>query len=140
MDEGVLYPVCPYRNVPAAFARFHGHDSGGVARFFREDHLRFLDGLAAAAPSMWLTTRLCGAWLARTWDRWTTHPQLPLRLDPHPTGAWFIARDALSRAARFTSQLRRMWRARLARAWSDRGLQPQLPLFLSPQPIALAIQ
>jgi hypothetical protein len=34
MPEEVMYPVCPHRNVPAAFERFFGPDSGGVERFF----------------------------------------------------------------------------------------------------------
>jgi hypothetical protein len=34
MDEEILYPVCPHRNVPAAFQRFLGPDSGGIERFF----------------------------------------------------------------------------------------------------------
>ena len=29
-----MYPVCPHRNVPAAFERFLGPDSGGIERFF----------------------------------------------------------------------------------------------------------
>lgn len=34
MDEEIRYPVCPHRNVPAAFQRFLGPDSGGIERFF----------------------------------------------------------------------------------------------------------
>jgi hypothetical protein len=36
MDEEIRYPVCPHRNVPAAFERFFGPDSGGLERFFPE--------------------------------------------------------------------------------------------------------
>ena len=34
MHEEIRYPVCPYRNVPAAYQRFLGPDSGGIERFF----------------------------------------------------------------------------------------------------------
>src|ERR687896_179854 len=34
MDEEIMYPVCPHRNVPAAYQRFLGPDSGGIERFF----------------------------------------------------------------------------------------------------------
>ena len=34
MYEEIRYPVCPYRNVPAAYQRFLGPDSGGIERFF----------------------------------------------------------------------------------------------------------
>jgi hypothetical protein len=34
MDEEILYPVCPHRNVATAFQRFLGPDAGGVDRFF----------------------------------------------------------------------------------------------------------
>jgi hypothetical protein len=34
MNEEIRYPVCPYRNVPAAYQRFLGPDSGGIERFF----------------------------------------------------------------------------------------------------------
>ena len=33
MEEIVLFPVCPQRNVEAAFQRFLGPDSGGIERF-----------------------------------------------------------------------------------------------------------
>jgi hypothetical protein len=36
MNEEIRYPVCPHRNVPAAFDRFFGPDSGGIERFFPE--------------------------------------------------------------------------------------------------------
>ncbi|TAK88341.1 MAG: hypothetical protein EPO20_02630 [Betaproteobacteria bacterium] len=78
MDEELLYPVCPHRNVPAAFAWFNGPDSGGIERFFDDEHLRFLDGLSAVAPSLWLAARLYGTRLARAWSHWVAHPQLPL--------------------------------------------------------------
>lgn len=44
MHEEIMYPVCPYRNVPAAFQRFLGPDSGGIERFFPEEHARRTDG------------------------------------------------------------------------------------------------
>lgn len=34
MHEEIRYRVCPHRNVPAAFERFLGPDSGGIERFF----------------------------------------------------------------------------------------------------------
>ena len=43
MDEEILYPVCPHRNVPAAFQRFLGPDSGGIERFFPEEQGYRLD-------------------------------------------------------------------------------------------------
>jgi hypothetical protein len=43
MHEEVLYPVCPHRNVPAAFQRFLGPDSGGIERFFPDERAERLD-------------------------------------------------------------------------------------------------
>ena len=44
MDEEIRYPVCPYRNVPAAFQRFLGPDSGGIERFFPDARAQHIDG------------------------------------------------------------------------------------------------
>jgi len=44
MDEEILYPVCPHRNVPAAFQRFLGPDSGGFERFFPDERVQRVDG------------------------------------------------------------------------------------------------
>lgn len=44
MHEEILYPVCPHRNVPAAFERFLGPDSGGIERFFPDERPRRADG------------------------------------------------------------------------------------------------
>lgn len=44
MDEEILYPVCPQRNVPAAFQRFLGPDSGGFERFFPDERTQRVDG------------------------------------------------------------------------------------------------
>lgn len=44
MDEEIRYPVCPLRNVPAAFQRFLGPDSGGFERFFPGAHAQRFDG------------------------------------------------------------------------------------------------
>jgi hypothetical protein len=44
MHEEILYPVCPHRNVPAAFQRFLGPDSGGIERFFPDERAERLDG------------------------------------------------------------------------------------------------
>lgn len=38
-----MYPVCPHRNVPAAFQRFLGPDSGGMERFFPTERAQKLD-------------------------------------------------------------------------------------------------
>lgn len=44
MHEEIMYPVCPHRNVPAAFERFLGPDSGGIERFFPDERPRRADG------------------------------------------------------------------------------------------------
>ena len=44
MHEEIRYPVCPYRNVPAAFQRFLGPDSGGIGRFFPDARAQHIDG------------------------------------------------------------------------------------------------
>jgi hypothetical protein len=44
MDEEILYPVCPHRNVTAAFQRFLGPDSGGIERFFPDERVDRVDG------------------------------------------------------------------------------------------------
>jgi hypothetical protein len=44
MYEEIRYPVCPYRNVPAAFQRFLGPDSGGIERFFPDARAQHIDG------------------------------------------------------------------------------------------------
>ena len=44
MDEEIMYPVCPHRNVPAAFQRFLGPDSGGIERFFPDERAERVDG------------------------------------------------------------------------------------------------
>jgi hypothetical protein len=44
MGEEIRYPVCPQRNVPAAFQRFFGPDSGGFERFFPDERMQRLDG------------------------------------------------------------------------------------------------
>jgi hypothetical protein len=44
MHEEIMYPVCPHRNVPAAFERFLGPDSGGIERFFPYEQPRRADG------------------------------------------------------------------------------------------------
>jgi hypothetical protein len=44
MEEEIRYAVCPYRNVPAAFQRFLGPDSGGIERFFPDARAQQLDG------------------------------------------------------------------------------------------------
>jgi len=44
MYEEIRYPVCPYRNVPAAYQRFLGPDSGGIERFFPGELAQRYDG------------------------------------------------------------------------------------------------
>ena len=44
MYEEIRYPVCPYRNVPAAYQRFLGPDSGGIERFFPGELNQRVDG------------------------------------------------------------------------------------------------
>jgi hypothetical protein len=44
MREEVMYPVCPHRNVPAAFQRFLGPDSGGIERFFSDEPTHRTEG------------------------------------------------------------------------------------------------
>jgi len=44
MHEEIRYPVCPYRNVPAAYQRFLGLDSGGIERFFPNARAQRTDG------------------------------------------------------------------------------------------------
>jgi hypothetical protein len=44
MHEEIMYPVCPHRNVPAAFERFLGPDSGGIERFFPDVRAECVDG------------------------------------------------------------------------------------------------
>src|SRR2546430_1693512 len=44
MHEEIRYPVCPHRNVPAAYQRFFGPDSGGFERFFPDERMQRVDG------------------------------------------------------------------------------------------------
>ena len=44
MHEEIRYPVCPYRNVSAAYQRFFGPDSGGIERFFPNALAQRTDG------------------------------------------------------------------------------------------------
>jgi hypothetical protein len=43
MDEETLYPVCPARNVVAAFQCFLGPDSRGIDRFLGEERIHWAD-------------------------------------------------------------------------------------------------
>ncbi len=138
MDRRAFYPVCPYRNVPAAFARFSAPDAGGVERFFIDKHARFVDALHALALSIWLTGCLCGARLARKWSQQFTHPQRPLLLGPPPIAAlraWAIARASVKRSARYALALRQRWGAPAAHAFTYWAAHPQLSLFVAPQPV-----
>jgi hypothetical protein len=44
MHEEIRYPVCPHRNVAAAYQRFLGPDSGGIERFFPDARMQRVDG------------------------------------------------------------------------------------------------
>ena len=44
MHEEIRYPVCPHRNVAAAYQRFLGPDSGGFERFFPGERMQRVDG------------------------------------------------------------------------------------------------
>ena len=158
MDAHALYPVCPHRNVPAAFERFHGPDAGGVERFFIDDLTRLrdlFDAMASACERFEQRAAMCGpalqalllliwgaaclyaARFARGVSDWAVHPQMPLLLVPQATRglrALAIAREVLPRAGRMVTTFGRSYRARIARAWNDGAGHPQLPLLLGLQP------
>ncbi len=77
MYEEIRYPVCPYRNVPAAFQRFLGPDSGGIERFFPGELAQRYDGtvLIVRVRSQKAVTKTAqaveefNAWLSREWVR-----------------------------------------------------------------------
>ena len=77
MDEEIRYPVCPYRNVPAAFQRFLGPDSGGIERFFPDARAQHIDGTLLivrvrgkkAVSEAVQAIEDFNAWLSRTWTR-----------------------------------------------------------------------
>ena len=77
MYEEIRYPVCPYRNVPAAYQRFLGHDSGGIERFFPGELSQRVDGtlLVVRLRSQKAVTGAAhavgdfNAWLCSTWTR-----------------------------------------------------------------------
>ena len=154
MDDDALYPVCPHRNVHAAFERFHGPDSGGLERFFGDEGTLELSAFAAVARCcerlerralmleaaaqallllVWAAVRIYGE---RALSVGAVHPQLPLLPEPRPIPGWRLlskARNALPCAATAIAQ---SYRARRARGWSDWVAHPQLPLLLGPQPVA----
>jgi hypothetical protein len=89
MDRPALYPVCPYRNVPAAFERFHGRDAGGVGRFFVDQPGR--DPFATLLQALPRADRAVAAWrlrLAHLWGHWGTHPQLSLLPGAQPVASF----------------------------------------------------
>ena len=77
MDEEIRYPVCPYRNVPAAFQRFLGPDSGGIERFFPDARAQHIDGTLLivrvrgkkAVSEAVQAIEDFNAWLSSTWTR-----------------------------------------------------------------------
>lgn len=155
MDRPALYPVCPYRNVPAAFARFHGRDAGGVERFFDDPSGR--DPFAAlaracerfeqraamlASAGQALLLLVCAAvqvYGVRALSRWATHPQLPLHFGAQPARvrARLVAREALPRARRVLAAIAQLNRARLSHLRGDWLAEPQLPLLLGPQRVTV---
>ncbi len=77
MHEEIMYPVCPHRNVPAAFQRFLGPDSGGMERFFPDERAQRTDGTllivrqrgrkaftAAVQAIVEINAGLSGVWIA----------------------------------------------------------------------------
>jgi hypothetical protein len=77
MYEEIRYPVCPYRNVPAAYQRFLGPDSGGIERFFPGELAQRYDGtvLIVRVRSQKAVSRAAQAvaefnvWLSHAWVR-----------------------------------------------------------------------
>src|SRR5215510_1296880 len=77
MYEEIRYRVCPYRNVPAAYQRFLGPDSGGIERFFPGELTQRVDGtlLIVRLRSQKAVTDAAhavgdfNAWLSSTWTR-----------------------------------------------------------------------
>ncbi|MFL6571456.1 MAG: hypothetical protein ACJ8G4_06870 [Burkholderiales bacterium] len=77
MYEEIRYPVCPFRNVPAAYQRFLGPDSGGIERFFPGELAQRYDGtvLVVRVHSQKAVTEAVQAveefngWLSRAWVR-----------------------------------------------------------------------
>lgn len=148
--QPVLYPVCPHRNVPAAFERFYGPDSGGIGRFFVDEraHDPFA-ALARGCESFEQRAAMLGAALhallllicaavrvygARALSGGPAHPQLALLPAPRPVPllrAWLIAAEALPRAGRSAAACR----VRLAHGWRHWAAHPQLSLPLGPQPV-----
>jgi hypothetical protein len=121
MDECARYPVCPHRNVPAAYQRFHGPDSGGIERFFGDERMRVLDAVAtltSACERFERRAAMCGA---------AAYALLVL--------IWFTVVAALSREGRIAATLGQFYGVRLARALSQWAAHPQLPLLLGSRPI-----
>lgn len=75
MHEEIRYPVCPHRNVAAAFQRFLGPDSGGLERFFPDERLQRVDGTLlivrerrkAIAGALGHATEALNAVLSKAW-------------------------------------------------------------------------
>jgi hypothetical protein len=121
MNEESLYPVCPHRNVPGAYERFHGPDSGGMERFFGDECARIEDAFAALA-------RACERFEQRAAMCAVAGYALLVL-------AWFGAGQALSRAGRTAAALGRFYGIPLAHALSHWAAHPQLPLLLGSRPI-----
>src|SRR3954471_25036271 len=77
MHDEIKYPVCPFRNVPAAYQRFLGADSGGIERFFPGELAQLYDGtvLVVRVRSKKAVSEAAQAveefngWLSRAWVR-----------------------------------------------------------------------
>jgi hypothetical protein len=107
MEEQTMYPVCPHRNVIAAYQRFLGPDSGGIERFFGDERVRPADAtqlmtaLASACNRIALRVQLHDRWtpagMVRALDRAAVVFSAAVALfNPFLTRAWIDATYALS--------------------------------------------
>ena len=77
MYEEIRFPVCPYRNVPSAYQRFLGPDSGGIERFFPGELAQRYDGTVLivrvrskkAVSRATLAVGEFNVWLSHAWVR-----------------------------------------------------------------------
>jgi hypothetical protein len=100
-DEETLYPLCPHRNVPAAYQCFFGQDSRGIERFFGHEHTHWPDGAYLIAVRAGAYMRQQGRWtLAGVLQslRWSAAAWVSAitTFNPALTTCWMIASSALS--------------------------------------------
>ena len=103
MYEEIRYPVCPYRNVPAAYQRFLGHDSGGIERFFPGELAQRVDGtlLIVRVRSKKAVTgaaQVGGAFNAAVCSAWICTVAACQAVALAASGCLGLARDLLYRA------------------------------------------